>query len=80
MTIEDVENRLKSKLKRIENCETQFHVGQKQQIVDVLAMLSLLDQSTVILPLPTQCCWGGNNNNFAGVCSVCGGLNKGNGL
>jgi hypothetical protein len=41
--------------------------------------LSKLHQPTVSESLPNQCCWGGNNNNFGGVCSVCGGANKGNG-
>lgn len=40
----------------------------------------LLDLFSVILPFPTQCCWGGNNNNTFGVCSVCGGMNKDNGI
>ena len=47
MTIEEIKKLLKNKLNRIENCETQFHIGQKQQIADVLLMLSKLQQPVV---------------------------------
>lgn len=80
MTIEEIKNLLENKLNRIEKCETQFFIGQKQQISDVLLLLSKLRQDAVILPLPYKCCWGGNNDNFGGVCSVCGGTNTGNGI
>jgi hypothetical protein len=40
--------------------------------------IKLLTQNEVILPF--NCCWGGNNNNFGGVCSVCGGFNQNNGI
>ena len=60
--------------------------GKKEYILseeDMRALKQLVKNCSipaVILPLPNQCCWGGNNNNFGGVCSVCGGANKGNGI
>ena len=47
MTIEEIKNLLENKLNRIEKCETQFFIGQKQQISDVLLLLSKLHQPTV---------------------------------
>ena len=47
MTLEEIKKLLENKLNRIENLETQFHIGQKQQIADVLLMLSKLHQPDV---------------------------------
>jgi hypothetical protein len=47
MTIEEIKNLLENKLNRIEKCETQFFIGQKQQIADVLLLLSKLRQGAV---------------------------------
>ena len=76
MTIEEIKNLLENKLNRIEKCETQFFIGQKQQIADVLLLLSKLSQVAVILPLLDKCCLGANRDNFGGVCNVCGGINN----
>lgn len=47
MTIEEIKNLLENKLNRIEKCETQFFIGQKQQIADILLLLSKLRQGAV---------------------------------
>ena len=51
-----------------------------EEIHRLLAENEALRQFDVILPLPDKCCWGDNRDNFGGVCSVCGGINKSNGI
>lgn len=67
MTLEEIKKLLENKLNRIENCETQFHIGQKQQIADVLLMLSKLHQPAVISSLPNF-----EENLIGGNCLICG--------
>lgn len=78
MTLEEIKKLLENKLNRIENCETQFHIGQKQQIADVLLMLSKLHQPAVIKSVCDVCNGDGiDDSSFYNLpCGRCKGTGK----
>ena len=72
MTIEEIKNLLENKLNRIEKCETQFFIGQKQQIADVLLLLSKLRQGAVsdaVCGHPKNKRWQADNREFCDNCN-----------